>query len=254
MTLMIGLGARFHLVGTGSFLSFVGGLHAAPALVESRGDTEGLHVVLKPLGARALLGVPAGALAGGVFHLDDVLGSPTDSELQARLREARTWARRFDVLDELFAARLGPQSAAPELAWACRKIIEQRGGARVEGVARDIGWSRRHLSERFGAELGITPKTLARIVRFEQACALIRRRGGGALAHIAAAADYYDQSHMTREWLALAGCTPRTWIREELPFIQDYELAGLEDAEYRAVRWPERHEPERDANRSPWRR
>jgi len=39
----------------------------------------------------------------------------------------------------------------------------------------------------------------------------------------------YDQAHMTREWNALAGCTPGIWIARELPFIQDYELSGRDD-------------------------
>ncbi len=230
LTLMIGLGTSFHIAGGGSFTSFVGGLHEGPAIVEGGGRIEGLHVVLSPLGTRALLGVPASALAGRVAHLDDVLGARAASELEERLCEVRTWPERFDALDAVLAARLRPQSAPPELRWACGRIVGQAGRARIADLARDIGWSRRHLGERFGAELGISPKTLARIVRFERACALIRRRGG-SLADIAAATGYCDQSHMTREWLALAGCTPRAWILEELPFVQDYELSGLDDAE-----------------------
>jgi AraC-like DNA-binding protein len=234
VTLMIGLGTSFQVVGAGSFQSFIGGLHDGPAIIEGGGRIEGLHVVLKPLGIRALLGVPAAALAGGVFRLDEILGAAAAFELQDRLHQARFWPERFDVLDQVLAHglrpdtdRLAPESATPELSWACRSIIGQAGGASIDEVAREIGWSRRQLTGRFGAELGIAPKTLARIVRFERACALIRRRGG-SLVDIAAAAGYYDQPHMTREWLALAGCTPGAWIREELPYLQDYELAGLE--------------------------
>lgn len=35
----------------------------------------------------------------------------------------------------------------------------------------------------------------------------------------------------TREWKALAGCSPKAWLADELPFLQDYELAGGEDSE-----------------------
>ncbi len=48
---------------------------------------------------------------------------------------------------------------------------------------------------------------------------------------VAAACGYHDQPHMTREWLALVGCTPGTWIATELPFLQDYELAGSDHGE-----------------------
>jgi hypothetical protein len=33
-------------------------------------------------------------------------------------------------------------------------------------------------------------------------------------------------SHLTREWHALAGCSPKAWIARELPFLQNYELGG----------------------------
>src|SRR5262245_13026751 len=63
--------------------------------------------------------------------------------------------------------------------------------------------------------IGIGPKTAARIFRFERACRLIRD-ARLRLADVAAVRGYHDQPHMTREWIALAGCTPRTWIATEL--------------------------------------
>ncbi|MCA1672997.1 MAG: helix-turn-helix domain-containing protein, partial [Actinobacteria bacterium] len=41
------------------------------------------------------------------------------------------------------------------------------------------------------------------------------------LADVAARCGYYDQAHFTREWRDLAGCSPRTWLAEELPSVQD---------------------------------
>jgi AraC-like DNA-binding protein len=234
VTVMVGLGAPFRIAGIGSFSSFVAGLHAGANLIEatdpvaSRGDVAGMHLVLKPLGTRALLGVPAGLLAGSVLHLEDVLGASAHAELPDRLREAQTWSRRFDILDEVLARRLTPHGTTGALPWAWRRITAECGCTGIEALAREIGWSRRHLSERFRVEIGVTPKTLARIARFERACALLRR-ARGTLADVAAAAGYHDQSHMTRDWRALGGCTPTTWIREQLPFVQDYELAGLDN-------------------------
>jgi AraC-like DNA-binding protein len=233
VTVMLGLGAPFRIAGVGSFTSFVAGLHeranvieGAPAGATPR-DIAGIHLVLKPLGTRLLLGAPAGILAGRIQHLEDVLGAPVHAELQSRLRDARSWSERFDILDEVLARRLSAYHTG-ELHWTWQRITAAGGSTCIEHLAREIGWSRRHLSERFRAEVGVTPKTLARIARFEQACALLKR-APGRIADVAAAAGYHDQSHMTRDWRALGGCTPSTWIREELPFVQDYELAGLEN-------------------------
>jgi AraC-like DNA-binding protein len=60
------------------------------------------------------------------------------------------------------------------------------------------------------------------VVRFERACTMLERpppRPG--LAEVAAACGYFDQAHMSREWRQLAGCSPTTWMAEELPSVQD---------------------------------
>jgi AraC-like DNA-binding protein len=228
VTVMVGLGDPFRIAGVGSFTSFVAGLHDSANVAEIRGGVAGMHLVLKPLGTCSLLGAPAGVLAGRVFHLEDMVGACVHAELQDRLREAKTWSDRFDILDEVLARRLRWHDTTGELHWAWRKITADAGSTCIEDLAREIGWSRRHLSERFRVEIGVAPKALARIARFEQACALVRR-APGTIADIAAAAGYHDQSHMTREWRALAGCTPKTWITEEFPFVQDYELAALDN-------------------------
>ena len=145
-----------------------------------------------------------------------------------RLADAPTWQARFDVLDDVFVRTLVPIERSPAVLWAWRQLAAGHGRRSVEGLARDIGWSRRHFSERFRAELGLAPKTAARIFRFERACRLIKERRP-RLADVAAACGYHDKAHMTREWNALAGCSPRSWIATELPFLQDYELSGSDD-------------------------
>jgi transcriptional regulator GlxA family with amidase domain len=84
------------------------------------------------------------------------------------------------------------------------------------------------MTDRFRAELGITPKTAARIFRFERACGLIGNLRL-PLTEVAAACGYADQAHMTRDWNAFTGTSPKTWIVNELPFLQDYELSGGDD-------------------------
>ena len=85
------------------------------------------------------------------------------------------------------------------------------------------------MASRFRAELGITPKTAARIFRFERACGLISNLRSPRLAEVAAACGYADQAHMTRDWSAFTGASPKTWIANELPYLQDYELSVRDD-------------------------
>ena len=86
------------------------------------------------------------------------------------------------------------------------------------------------MANRFRAELGVTPKVAARIFRFERACGLIGNRRL-PLAEVAAACGYADQAHMTRDWNTFTGTSPKDWIANDLPFLQDYELSGGDDGD-----------------------
>ena len=94
----------------------------------------------------------------------------------------------------------------------------------MQEVADDVGYSRRHLSSVVRAECGVTPKEYQRIARFSASRARLADAAGSgrvSLASVAATSGYADQAHLTREWQALAGCTPTTWLRTEFPFLQD---------------------------------
>jgi AraC-like DNA-binding protein len=222
----------------------IGGLHTSPAVITHQGSQSGIQLGVTPLGARALLGLPAGKLAGLDLDGADVLGALA-AELHERVRAAGTWAERFTVLDTLLSRRAvkgegkagggrargaAPPAAAdprhamrPEIAHAWQTLLATGGGVSVSDLARETGWTSRHLSAQFRAETGLSPKAAARVVRFDRARRLLQRRmaagGAPALAALAAACGYYDQAHLAREFRGLAGCAPSRWLAEELPAL-----------------------------------
>ncbi len=225
VTLVISLAGPVRMAGH-SLQALVGGLHTRAVLIRQDRVQEGLQLELDPLGVRTLFGVTAAELSGEVGDLAAFgLGS-----LPERLRELPTWEQRFALLDEVLAARaVEPVAPPPELGEAWRRMRRADGRVRVTDLAEEVGWSRRHLGERFRAELGLAPKQVARVLRFERATRLLRR-GRADLAALAVECGFYDQAHLTNEWRALAGCTPGRWIAEELPFLQDQEGPGDPDS------------------------
>ena len=169
--------------------------------------------------------MPAEAVLGGVC-----------AELRARALAAPGWPERFATLDEILLRRLAATtatatraataaSAAPEIRFAWRQLLQTGGTARISDLAAETGWSGRHLTSRFRAEIGLTPKAAARVIRFDRARHLLIRQAsekssGYRLADLAAACGYFDQAHLAREFRALAGCPPSQWITEEFRNIQ----------------------------------
>jgi AraC-like DNA-binding protein len=211
----------------GRFRALVGGLHDAPALVRQADCVHLVHVFLTPLGVRAILGVPNSELVSRVVELSDLWG-PRATALVECLSNTGSWDERFAHLDDAFSRALRPHELSAPAVWAWRRLARRSGDISVASLARHIGWSRAHFTDRFRAEFGLGPKTAARIFRFEHACRALKA-APRRLADVALSCGYYDQAHMTREWHALAGSSPRQWIAHELPFVQDYELPLDED-------------------------
>jgi AraC-like DNA-binding protein len=186
--------------------SFVAGLTDGPVTVEHGGSARCLQVDLAPLAARRLLGLPMDELANRSVALEDVLG-PAAGELVARAHEAPAWEDRFALLDRALAARLaGAPAADPAVAWSMARLAD--GRAPIAALASELGWSHRRLIARFRDAVGLPPKRVARIMRFERLTALLAREPGADLARSAPACGYYDQAHLAREVRDLAGVTP----------------------------------------------
>jgi AraC-like DNA-binding protein len=203
--------------------ALVGGLHSVPVRIVHHGFQSGIQLSLTPLGARALLGVPAGSLAGLDAHVEDVVG-PSIRMVRERLLSTESWTERFSILDRWLGGILDYDvSWRPELAEAWRLIVGSGGTVPIESAAREVGWSTRHLRAQMATEIGLTPKTAARVARFDRARRILQQRGGGsplALAELAATNGYADQAHLAREFRDFAGCPPSQWLAEEFPFVQ----------------------------------
>jgi len=205
----------------GKFQAFVGGLHSSAASIRHEGYQFGISLSLTPLGARSLLGLPAGELAHAVVPIEELLG-PSAVGLVDQLASAPGWHERFAILDQVLVARLKGGAGPPaEVTEAWRQLIATSGGVGVGALAEEVGYSRRHLGDLFRRELGLAPKEAARVLRFERSRRLLERPDRPTLADVAVASGYYDQAHMTREWREIAGCPPTTWMAEELPSVQD---------------------------------
>lgn len=226
VTLVLSFGDRLHLRAApgsnhrdGSYVSFVAGLDDRPGVIAHDGHQAGVQLDLDPLGAALLLGAPVGRLARDVVGLDALLGRDA-GRLAERLAEAQDWPTRFALLDTAATTVIDERhTPAPEIRYAWRQIRHSGGRVRVDELATETGWSRRHLTERFRCELGLTPKTAARVARFDRARWLLGTDRHTTLADVAARCGFYDHAHMDREFRVLAGGPPTELA--ELPFVQD---------------------------------
>ncbi|SNS87781.1 helix-turn-helix domain-containing protein [Rhodococcoides kyotonense] len=234
LTVILAIGEKLEIAesprqGACAFESLASGISAEPVTIAHDGNQHGIQLSLTPAGARALFGIPTAALGSWMVDLDDVL--PDAQELMERIATAASWDSRFDVVDEILCRSVTERPIESTLVEAWHQLVESGGSARVGEVASNIGWSRRHLINRFTAEFGVAPKDAAKISRFHHSHRLMRRPESPRLSFVAAECGYYDQAHMARDWRDLAGVSPSQWRRDEkFTFVQDDDAAEREQS------------------------
>lgn len=206
--------------------AFVIGNHIRPALTAFAGNQHGVQVDLTPEGACALLGGSLRHLTDCVVPLEEVLGR-RGTDLLDRLANSPAWPERFAVLDEVIGGSEPQARVDSDVRWVWQELTDSHGSIRVDALVNEVGWSRRHFTRKFEQQVGLGPKAVARLARFEYALRLMGTPGdGSSLAAVAARAGYYDQAHFNREFKEFAGCTPMQHLAEsdgdpQVQFVQD---------------------------------
>lgn len=201
--------------------SFIAGVTESVVVVGHPGTARCLQIDLTPLGARRLLGVPMHELANTTVPVDAVLGV-FGRELVQRIGNAPTWQDRFALLDRALMARLAD---APTIdggvVWSLRRITDAGGNIAIGDLARELGCSHRTLIARYRDSVGLPPKTVARIVRFERLTAAVTRYPNAEWSDTALACGFFDQAHLAREVRDMAGVTPTALRTELVNSVQD---------------------------------
>jgi len=201
--------------------SFVAGITDGPVLVGHRGSATCLQVDLTPLGARRLIGMPMSELANRTVPIDDVFGR-FGSELVQRVAEAPHWPARFALIDAVIRARLADTEPVDAgVAWTMHRIAESNGAAAISDLASELGWSHRRLIARYRDAVGLPPKLVSRIVRFERLAALVATEPKIDWAAAALECGFFDQAHLAREVRELADVTPTELRAQTVNSVQD---------------------------------
>lgn len=202
----------------GTHRSFLAGLHDVHVFTEYLGDQRGFQVNFTLFGAYRLLNMGMSEIANRCIALGDLLSEAEAARLIDRLQGAPDWPARFEIMDHFLLARLAAgRPMSPDVAWALRQLQASSGARSIGAITRELGCSRRHLIQRFHAQVGLSPKSVAGILRFEHAVETIRSADEQSWADLAIACGYYDQAHFNRDFRRYSGRTPTEFRAALLP-------------------------------------
>lgn len=199
--------------------SWVAGAQRSFIVIASEIDCDLIGIRFRPGGAYALLGAPMSALTDVVVE-GEALGRGLRgwlAELEGRLHAASPGCSKVHVVEDMLLRAVSPERLDGRVAAAVQAAGLAGESVPVAAIAAELGVSHKHLIALFKRHVGLTPKTLARVLRLQ---ALLRGIAGAGAVDWAAAAvrfGYFDQAHLIAEFRALTGTTPRGYLAERLP-------------------------------------
>lgn len=113
------------------------------------------------------------------------------------------------ALDRFLLSQLALDDAHATFIRGLDRLVESDGNDSIESVAAQLAISTRQLDRLFARHLGIAPKAVAKVLRFQRTLRALMRDPEVTLAEVAADAGYFDQPHFIRDFKRMTGGVPR---------------------------------------------
>ena len=186
--------------------NFIVGQMTGPVLISPTGTVQLLGIRFQPGGTRPFLDLPASEIADQVVELG-VLSRQFERSLAQACEPLAELVQKVAAVDAFLVSRVERGKFDSHLLALAASVIDRRGLVSVDQLASHAGVSARQLERRFLREVGIGPKLLARIVRFQQVFRAVDQ-SNPAWADVAIECGYFDQAHLIRDFNQFAQLTP----------------------------------------------
>jgi AraC-like DNA-binding protein len=190
-----------------------------------------MGVRFRPMSAYRFLPLSMHVLTNDAVTTREIWGHD-GRDLEDQVLNARSDEDRKLLLEAFVLRRLERAQFRPRFERAVSEILRNRGQLRVDHLATGIGWSSRQLEREFRSGVGVSPKSLARIIRFQNLLRLIGENKLREWTSLALTVGYADQSHMVREFREFSGQSPTEGEARDLGdlahnFVAPHRLASL---------------------------
>ncbi|MBO0933020.1 AraC family transcriptional regulator [Fibrella sp. HMF5036] len=166
-----------------------------------------------PTGLQTLWQLPVGELSEQSLDVTAVANRGV-RELTDRLREARSTAQRFALLEQFLLRQLARANWSKHLATdgrieaAVAAIQHDPAQINLQQLAHYLNTSERTLRRRFAEVVGVSPKYYVRMQRFILARHWLARQPQPNWQDILTLTGHYDQAHLINEFRYFIGTSP----------------------------------------------
>lgn len=203
---------------------FLIGPHDRPLVNEPLGETYCVGIVATPVGCRPCFGLAPAALRGRVVDLTD--GWTRAPALRRELARSQSAAAALEVVASTLRV---PEPFDREAVARCEAAIEALSADPthpVADIAAGLGVSHGHLDRQFTEQVGLSPRTLARILRLRRLLDHIDVYESVTWANLASELGWFDQAHLIRDFKRHTGVTPAAYAAAQQSTYDRTEAAA----------------------------
>lgn len=193
--------------------AYIVGLLGKPFRLHAQGLLTTIGVRLFAWGFCPLFGVAVGQLPQSVRHLDETMRQLAE-HLAGLVAGGDTQAALAYLHAFLVERALGMTLPQPAAHAAAQALVAQGGAGRIAELAAAVKLSPRQLERKFNTAVGVSPKAMARMLRFEHVRDYLSQYPQADLAALAYDYGYADQAHFNRDFKRFSNRTPRQFAAE----------------------------------------
>lgn len=192
---------------------FLIGPHDRPVINEPTGETFAVGIVTTAVGCEAVFGVPPATLRGGVFHLESIW--PDSASIRRGLLKAPTADAMLGLVESRLSGMLQPVPRGVHRCASAVAALVDDPTRPISEIASNLGISHGHLDREFTRVIGLTPRSLGRLLRMRGLLERIDIRSTVAWADLAAEFGWFDQAHLIRDFKRHTGVNPSHYVEAQ---------------------------------------
>lgn len=200
--------------------NFLVGQMTGPILISPTGMVQLIGIRFHPGGTLPFLRTPLHKITDQVVELGG-LSSKLERDLLHVTARVSSLSEKVKAVEKFLTGCLTTARQESWLMSLAGRIVDSAGKVSVDQLANDAGISSRQLERRFLREVGVGPKLLGRIIRFQQVFRAVEQCDATWSA-IAVDCGYYDQAHLIRDFNQFAQQTPAVLLSSQSALTESF--------------------------------
>jgi AraC-like DNA-binding protein len=196
--------------------AWISGMHTEYITISALPDSEMLAIKFKTYGAFPFFQRPVSEFNNRVIGAEETLGKSV-FEFRESLLEAPTYEVKMTLCEKWLLNRFKQDHAPADFILSACDAMQQDPTLEFNSIANlidEAGVSKKHFLNQFKKYVGLTPKQLQRVFRFNEILPCIIKEDNVSWTQIALNCGYYDQAHFIKEFKSFCGINPSKFITD----------------------------------------